>query len=81
MGGVFGDKTATIERSRKNYAALSQPIKDRLMLENDGVRNSVHDFLLLCEELNIPFALGCFHHNIVFEAGRIRERPKDDGSL
>jgi UV DNA damage endonuclease len=81
MGRAFGDKTATLEHFRKNYAALSQPIKDRLMLENDDVCNSVHDLLPLCEELNIPFVLGYHHHNIIFDAGKIREGTKDYGSL
>jgi UV DNA damage endonuclease len=35
MGGVFGNKSATLNRFRENYAALPQPIKDRLVLEND----------------------------------------------
>src|SRR2546423_353494 len=46
---------------RKNYAALSQPIKDRLVLENDDVCYSVRDLLPTCEELNIPLVLD-YHH-------------------
>lgn len=38
MGGVFGDKEATLDRFRKNYTTLlSDDVKARLVLENDDV--------------------------------------------
>ena len=77
LGGVFGDKEATLNRFRENYAQLSPGIKDRLVLENDDVSWSVHDLLPLCEELNIPMVLDFHHHNIVFDPEKIREGTKD----
>lgn len=77
MGGIFGDKNATLERFRKNYVNLDQNIKDRLVLENDDVCYSVHDLLPLCEELNIPLVLDFHHHNIVFDEDKIREGTLD----
>ena len=77
LGGVFGDKSATLDRFRENYKGLSQNIKDRLVLENDDVSWSVHDLLPLCEELNIPMVLDFHHHNIVFDSQQIREGTKD----
>ena len=77
LGGVFGDKAATLDRFRENYAKLPQGIKDRLVLENDDVSWSVHDLLPLCEELNIPMVLDFHHHNIIFDAEKIREGTKD----
>ncbi|EXJ84675.1 hypothetical protein A1O3_05345 [Capronia epimyces CBS 606.96] len=77
MGGVFGDKEATIARFKENYLKLPQGIKDRLVLENDDVCYSVHDLLPLCEELNIPLVLDFHHHNIVFDADKIREGTRD----
>ncbi|KAL9611929.1 MAG: hypothetical protein Q9167_003452 [Letrouitia subvulpina] len=77
LGGVFGDKAATIDRFRTNYLALPQHIKDRLVLENDDVSYSVHDILPLCEELNIPMVLDFHHHNIIFDADKIREGTRD----
>jgi UV DNA damage endonuclease len=73
MGGVFGDKGATLDRFRENYALLSQDIKNRLVLENDDVSWSVHDLLPVCEELNIPLVLDYHHHNIIFDANELRE--------
>ena len=77
LGGVFGDKEATLDRFRVNYARLSPGIKKRLVLENDDVSWSVHDLLPICEELNIPLVLDFHHHNIIFDDTQIREGTKD----
>ena len=77
LGGVFGDKAATLDRFRENYAKCAENVKKRLVLENDDVSWSVHDLLPLCEELNIPMVLDFHHHNIIFDADKIREGTKD----
>ncbi|PWY89857.1 UV-endonuclease UvdE [Aspergillus heteromorphus CBS 117.55] len=77
MGGVFGDKQATLDRFRENYKDLSQDIKNRLVLENDDVSWSVHDLLPICEELNIPLVLDFHHHNIIFDDSQVREGTLD----
>ncbi|KAK3498770.1 UV-endonuclease UvdE-domain-containing protein [Neurospora hispaniola] len=77
MGGQFGDKAATLERFKKNYARLSQSCKNRLVLENDDVGWTVHDLLPVCEELNIPMVLDYHHHNICFDPAHLREGTLD----
>ncbi|CCC13875.1 unnamed protein product [Sordaria macrospora k-hell] len=77
MGGQFGDKAATLERFKKNYARLSQSCKNRLVLENDDVGWTVHDLLPVCEELNIPLVLDYHHHNICFDPAHCREGTLD----
>ncbi|KAI0445101.1 UV-endonuclease UvdE [Xylaria telfairii] len=77
MGGVFGDKAATLDRFRQNYSKLSDEIKARLVLENDDVSWTVHDLLPICEELNIPLVLDYHHHNIMFDKDKMREGTKD----
>lgn len=76
MGGVYGDKGATLDRFRENYAKLSDSVKRRLVLENDDVAWSVHDLLPICEELNIPMVLDFHHHNIIFDDS-LREGTHD----
>lgn len=76
MGGVYGDKGATLDRFRENYQKLSDGVKRRLVLENDDVAWSVHDLLPVCEELNIPMVLDFHHHNIIFDES-IREGSHD----
>lgn len=77
LGGVFGDKEATVQRFRENYQRLSDEVKARLVLENDDVSWSVHDLLPICEELNIPLVLDYHHHNIIFDADKLREGTRD----
>lgn len=77
MGGTFGDKAATLDRFRDNYAKLSPSVKRRLVLENDDVGWSVHDLLPICEELNIPMVLDFHHHNIVHDSSQLREGTQD----
>ena len=77
MGGVFGDKAATIQRFRENYEKVSPGVKKRLVLENDDVCYTVHDLLPVCEELNIPMVLDYHHHNLLFDADKIREGTQD----
>ncbi|KAM3435755.1 hypothetical protein NHJ13734_005399 [Beauveria thailandica] len=76
MGGIFGDKQATLDRFRENYQKLPQGVRNRLVLENDDVGWSVHDLLPICEELNIPLVLDYHHHNIIFDAS-LREGTRD----
>ncbi|KAM0421534.1 hypothetical protein ACHAPT_010708 [Fusarium lateritium] len=76
MGGTYGDKEATLNRFRENYAKLSDGVKRRLVLENDDVAWSVHDLLPICEELNIPLVLDYHHHNIIFDPS-LREGTED----
>ncbi|KAI1760190.1 UV-endonuclease UvdE [Hypoxylon sp. FL1150] len=77
MGGVFGDKAATLDRFRSNYAQLPATVKARLVLENDDVSWTVHDLLPVCEELDIPLVLDFHHHNIMFDKDQIREGTRD----
>ncbi|KAF2804111.1 UV-endonuclease UvdE, partial [Mytilinidion resinicola] len=77
MGGVFGDKAATLARFRAHYTSLPQSIKNRVVLENDDVSWHVHDLLPVCEELNIPLVLDFHHHNILFDAAHVREGTRD----
>ncbi|KAM0328829.1 hypothetical protein ACHAQA_005245 [Verticillium albo-atrum] len=77
MGGTYGDKAATLDRFRTNYAKLSPSVKNRLVLENDDVSWTVHDLLPICEELNIPMVLDFHHHNILFDASELREGTAD----
>ena len=77
LGGVFGDKEATLQRFRDNYRKLPDGVKKRLVLENDDVSWSVHELLPICEELNIPMVLDFHHNNIIFDADKMREGTKD----
>lgn len=79
MGGTYGDKEATLDRFRENYAKLSKGVKQRLVLENDDVAWTVNDLLPICEELNIPLVLDFHHHDILSDdSGEMGEEGKQD---
>ncbi|KAM5546068.1 hypothetical protein V8D89_000194 [Ganoderma adspersum] len=66
MGGVFGDKQATIERFKEIYRTkLTDDIRSRLVLENDEMCYNADDLLPVCEELNIPLVFD-YHHNWIY---------------
>ncbi|KAL1915833.1 uncharacterized protein VTP21DRAFT_6221 [Calcarisporiella thermophila] len=62
MGGVYGDKAATIRRFEQNYSRLPPHIKARLVIENDEICYSVADLLPVCQRLSIPLVLDWHHH-------------------
>ncbi|KAI0752598.1 UV-endonuclease UvdE-domain-containing protein [Daedaleopsis nitida] len=66
MGGMFGDKQATIERFREVYKTqLTDEIRARLVLENDEMCYNPDDLLPICEELDIPMVFD-YHHNWIY---------------
>lgn len=62
ISGTFGDKPATLERFKENYARLNDDVQARLVLENDEICYNVDDLLPICEELNIPIIFD-YHHD------------------
>ncbi|KAI0819907.1 UV-endonuclease UvdE-domain-containing protein [Trametes gibbosa] len=66
MGGMFGDKTATIERFKEVYQTrLTDDMRARLVLENDEMCYNADDLLPVCEELEIPIVFD-YHHNWIY---------------
>ncbi|KAJ3915796.1 UV-endonuclease UvdE-domain-containing protein [Lentinula edodes] len=66
-GGVYDDKPGTIERIKTTIRdVLPQHVRERLVLENDEVKNSVFpdadDLLPICEELDVPLVFD-YHHD------------------
>ncbi len=65
IGGVYGNKPDAIERFIKNYQALPDFIKARLVLENDDKSYSIAEVLDICRKVNAPAVFDVFHHSIV----------------
>ncbi|KAG8924362.1 hypothetical protein FRC01_011608 [Tulasnella sp. 417] len=70
MGGVYGDKVASLARFKENYTAkLSDSIKARLVLENDELCYNLDDIMPVCDELNIPIVVD-YHHDWIYPSER-----------
>jgi len=61
-GGVYGDKTAALERFSRVFADLPVEVRSRLTLENDDISYTVRDLLPVCGVLGIPLVYDIHHH-------------------
>jgi UV DNA damage endonuclease len=64
VGGVYGDKTASIDRFVYAYERLDDSVKNRLVIENDERLYSISDCLAIHKRIWIPVLLDVFHHAI-----------------
>jgi UV DNA damage endonuclease len=61
-GGVYGDKSAALERFAAVYRHLPDAVRSRLSLENDDISYTPADLLPLCQRLNLPLVYDVHHH-------------------
>jgi UV DNA damage endonuclease len=64
VGGVYGDKDASLMRFAGRYAKLDGLIRRRLVVENDERLYGLADCLRLHDETGIPVLFDVFHHAI-----------------
>lgn len=64
VGGVYGDKKASIHRFVNHFGLLSKEIKKRLVIENDERSYTVKNCLYINKKIGIPVLLDVFHHKI-----------------
>jgi len=62
IGGVYGDKAASMDRFVENYTRLDPAIQARLVIENDERLYSVADCRAIHDRTGIPVILDTFHH-------------------
>ena len=61
-GGVYGDKAAALGRLVKTIDTLSDPVRQRLTLENDDRSYTPEDLLPVCDRTGIPLVYDVHHH-------------------
>ncbi len=65
VGGVYGDKTAGIDRFVRRYDLLDPVIRSRLVIENDERLYTISDCLAIHERTGIPVIMDSFHHSLL----------------
>ncbi|MEO0025714.1 MAG: UV DNA damage repair endonuclease UvsE [candidate division WOR-3 bacterium] len=64
LGGVYGDKRASLERFVRVYHQLPAVVRRRLVIENDDRLYNVSDCLAVSAETGIPVVFDSFHHEV-----------------
>ncbi|PKL65440.1 MAG: UV DNA damage repair endonuclease UvsE [Methanomicrobiales archaeon HGW-Methanomicrobiales-3] len=64
VGGVYGDKAASMDRFVENYSQLDKTIRARLVIENDERLYAVADCRKIHDRTGIPVILDTFHHSL-----------------
>jgi UV DNA damage endonuclease len=64
VGGVYGDRAAAAARFVDRYRTLPDPVRARLVLENDDVSWGVPDILAIHSETGIPLVFDILHHRV-----------------
>jgi UV DNA damage endonuclease len=61
VGGTYGDHTSGCDRWVETYATLPEPVKRRLVLENDDLRYSAADVLDIHARTGVPLVFDNLH--------------------
>lgn len=62
VGGVYGDREASMRRFRENFESVPVNVRCRLVLENDERNYGVYDVLNLCDSIGLPMVFDYLHH-------------------
>jgi UV DNA damage endonuclease len=73
VGGVYGNKTASMDRFVKRFEQLDPSIRSRLVIENDERLYTISDCLTLHERTGIPVIMDSFHHSILNNGERFAD--------
>ena len=65
IGGVYGDKDASLARFSRQYHRLEPAIADRLVVENDDRCYSLRDCMAVHSQTGVPILFDAFHHAIL----------------
>jgi len=65
VGGVYGNKPASMDRFVKQYQMLDPAIRNRLVIENDERLYTIADCLAIHEQTGIPVIMDSFHHALL----------------
>lgn len=69
IGGLYGDKRASLERFVQNYLTLSPAVRQRVVVENDDRTFDLQDLLWVHKRTGIRIVLDVLHHRCLNRGG------------
>lgn len=88
VGGVYGNKKASMKRFISRYFKLDNKIKNRLVIENDDKSYNLSDCLQINQKTDIPIIFDVYHHQcnnsgeqIIEAFGKISDTWKEKDGL
>jgi UV DNA damage endonuclease len=73
VGGVYGDKSAAIDRFVHQWELLPERVKARLVIENEERHFDLADTMEIHRRVGIPVLFDSFHHSIKNEGESLAE--------
>jgi len=73
VGGVYGDKPASIRRFADRFHQLDPSVTRRLVIENDDRQYSLHDCLIINQQCSVPVLFDVFHHRLLNQGESVNE--------
>ena len=74
VGGAYGDRVSGAARWVETFATLPEPVRRRLVLENDDIRYSAADVLSVHERTGVPLIFD-YQHFCCFNPERLPVMP------
>lgn len=73
VGGVYGDRNASIERFVERFALLDESIRRRLVVENDDRNYTLRDCLEVSARAGLPVLFDTLHHSVKWSGETYRQ--------
>jgi len=64
IGGMYGNRSASLGRFIERYATLPPSVQRRLVIENDDRVYTVKDCIFISDQTGIPVLFDIFHHAV-----------------
>ncbi len=64
VGGAYNDKIEALKRFERNYRLLPEPVRNRLVLENDDRIYNIEDLLEIGRKLHVPVVYDNLHNSV-----------------
>ena len=73
IGGVYGNRTASLARFVEHYRTLSPAVQRRLVIENDDRSYTMEDCIKISRKTGVPVLFDSFHHEVNSSGGTVAD--------